>query len=293
MEFLWCVKSSSAESCVYAREYSVVKLFRPFGWEQFIGEKNPLLSWVGQLVGEPHFGTKVRSYYMAKAVRAFCPSRVERILDAGCGKGQTTFWLNRNFPKAQIDSIDINPALIQHCRNVAKNIRAENISFAVQNLCSFREEKKYDLIVCCDVLEHVENWKDIVRNLSNALRPGGLLLMHVPHAGRFQDLNFGLRKYLKETIPDENGKEVGAAHVHEGLKKEDFEILKNSGVDYSVFYTFGFMTMWAHTLFEIYRGFPRYWHLILTPLLSIIPHIEKGKLKDGGGLLIKLIKASS
>ena len=79
-----------------------------------------------------------------------------------------------------------------------------------------------------------------------------------------------------------------ASQIHDGLEEKDFEILKGLGVDYNVAYTFGPITMWAHTLFEMFRGSRRYWHLLCTLLLGLIARAEtKHRLKNGWGLLIK------
>lgn len=54
-----------------------------------------------------------------------------------------------------------------------------------------------DLVVCCEVLEHTEAWRDIVTNTANMLKPGGRVILtaagpdRLPHSavdgGRLRD----------------------------------------------------------------------------------------------------------
>ena len=41
-----------------------------------------------------------------------------------------------------------------------------------------------DIAVCCEVLEHAENWADIVHNMASWLPPGGLLILTAAGPGR-------------------------------------------------------------------------------------------------------------
>ena len=43
-------------------------------------------------------------------------------------------------------------------------------------------DNAFRLILCCDVLEHVHNDRQCMRELWRVLQPGGLALLHVPYA---------------------------------------------------------------------------------------------------------------
>jgi len=268
----------------------MLKRWRPFGYEQFLLEHSPWIRHTGHFVGELHYGVKVRSFYISEALRTISPTRMKRILDAGCGKGQTVFWLSRRFPEARIRGVDINAKLIENCEKIAAKLKLGNVDFNVADLVCFRDETLYDLIVCVDVLEQISSFKEALKNLVRSVKLGGLLLLHVPHKGKFQETSFGLRRFVRSGNHANNQREqaLGASHIHDGLEEKDFEILKVLGVDYNVAYTFGPVAMWAHTLFEMYRGSRRYWHLLCTPLLGLIARAETTRrLKNGGELLIK------
>lgn len=267
--------------------------YMPFGWEQFLLETNPVLRALGPLVGELHYGLKVRALYLSAVLERLPADHYHRILDAGCGKGQTAFWLSRRFPQALIHGVDVNPELIEHCKKIAGVLNAHSLQFFVADLVSYRREEVYDLIICFDVLEHIPDWVSVLRNLVDSLKPAGHLLVHVPHKSKYLGPSFGLRRILSRSlISEKNPSAEGAIHVRDGFRQKDFCILEKWDVQYSVRYTFGPLAMHLHTIFEAYRGFRRYWHLFMTPILSTLALVDvKRQLHDGGGLLIQITKS--
>lgn len=254
-----------------------------FGSEQAILETSALRRFALGLSGELHFGFRVRANYLERALRN--QDQVEKIFEAGCARGQTSFWLSRRFPGSKIKSIDIDPELITHCRKVARSCGAGTIDFSVADLCDYQPEDSVDLVVCVDVLEHIEDWRTAVERLVGQLRAGGRLLIHTPQAGQFQDPRFGLRKMQK-------GLQAGHhEHEHDGFVGTDFAILDDLGLEYRVTNTFGKWVMSLHTFFEMYRNHSRLWWILFTPFLLLLSRIESlAPVTHGGGLLISAHK---
>jgi SAM-dependent methyltransferase len=251
----------------------------PFGSEQSALEASPLRRFALRLLGELHFGFRLRAHYLSMALKDV--DRVERIFEAGCHRGQTSFWLSRRFPGARIKSVDIDPMLVAHCQKVANAGGIEHVQFRVADLTDYHERNAADLVVCFDVLEHIQNWQAAVRTLVDQLRPGGLLLIHSPQAGQYQGARFGLRKLLRRL-------QLGhSEHEHEGFVPSDFAILDKLGLDHRVMHTFGPWAMNLHTVFEVYRSHSRLWWLFLTPLLLLFSRLESpARTLQGGGLLV-------
>jgi len=104
-----------------------------------------------------------------------------KALDVGCGTGRVSIFLaKRGF---KVDAIDIEPKVIEIAKRLANEAKVE-INFSVldftQKIDSFGEEL-YDLIICSEVLEHVENYRNIIRNMYGRLKKNGTLIMTVPH----------------------------------------------------------------------------------------------------------------
>src|SRR5882724_8401035 len=250
-----------------------------FGSEQAILATTTLRRIVLRWSGELHLGFRLRADYLEKALRN--KNHVERIFEAGCYRGQTSFWLSRRFPDAHIKSIDIDPYLIAHCRNIARSSGAEMIEFSVADLVDYQEENSVDLVVCFDVLQYIENWRVAVERLARQLRADGLLLIHTPQAERKQNRRFGLGRMQRRLQAGHN------EHEHAGFVATDFAILHDLGLEYQVINTFGKWVMSLHSLFEVYRNYSRFWWILFTPPLLLLSRLERPeRASSGGGLLI-------
>ena|SRR5688500_641661 len=47
----------------------------------------------------------------------------------------------------------------------------------VCDAADWRTDEKYDLVICCETLEHTPRGKEIIESAHEALRPGGILLL--------------------------------------------------------------------------------------------------------------------
>jgi 2-polyprenyl-6-hydroxyphenyl methylase/3-demethylubiquinone-9 3-methyltransferase len=98
-------------------------------------------------------------------------SRV-RLLDVGCGGGV----LAEEFASigCQVTGIDISPRSIEIARRHA--VRAGlSIEYHAGSatLLPF-EAENFDAVSCCDVLEHIHDWRQVIVEAGRVLKPGGL-----------------------------------------------------------------------------------------------------------------------
>lgn len=95
------------------------------------------------------------------------------VIDIGCGYG----WLLDYFDSAQrVCGSDIS----EHAIEVAKK-RSPNREFKVadiQNGVAF--EDKFDLVLAINVIEHLPNPEAGIKGICEALKPGGITLVHLP-----------------------------------------------------------------------------------------------------------------
>lgn len=106
--------------------------------------------------------------------------RPTRILDAGAEDATFVYWLADRFPGATVTGVDIDDAAVAAC--IAARPRAYDGRVAFERIDSFTDlpADHFDLVTAFDVLEHIPDDEDAVRELRATMRAGGYLLVHVP-----------------------------------------------------------------------------------------------------------------
>ena len=153
-----------------------------FGYQLYYSTINPQPKqnrFFYKVFGVMHLGERIRFLHVSKLVKQKIDSPMQ-ILDAGSGNGNYAFYLRKVFPKAEITAVDISKGKIDNASYIANSLDVKNISFNQKSLTDMREKAKYDLAVCIDVLEHIENDFEALNNIKNSLKPGGSLILHVP-----------------------------------------------------------------------------------------------------------------
>jgi SAM-dependent methyltransferase len=98
------------------------------------------------------------------------PDGLRAVLDAGCG-----YKLPIDVPReAHLAGIDMSPEAIAKNANLDERIVGDLQTYPLP-----REE--YDAVICWWVLEHVPDRAAALTNLAGSMRPGGLLVIGVPH----------------------------------------------------------------------------------------------------------------
>lgn len=107
------------------------------------------------------------------------PRGCQAVLDGGCAFGSGTAPLSAI--AGQVFGCDPNPELIARARASYPGLNFE--------VCPLEStpypNEKFDAVVLTDVLEHVANEQAVIDELFRILKPGGCLIVTVPHKGLF------------------------------------------------------------------------------------------------------------
>lgn len=96
-----------------------------------------------------------------------------QILEVGTGTGWFPLYCQRK--GLQCQGLEISPQLVEHAAKLAAaNGLKCNISLGNLEETDLGENR-YDVIVCSNVFEHVENWQKGLRVIHRALKPGGVM----------------------------------------------------------------------------------------------------------------------
>jgi SAM-dependent methyltransferase len=98
-----------------------------------------------------------------------------RVLDVGCGTGETLVAIRSAHPHLDATGVDISPVAVDRAR--AAGFAAE---VAVLPDLPF-PDATFDAIACMETLEHVSDAAGSVRSFARVLKPGGRLVLTVPN----------------------------------------------------------------------------------------------------------------
>lgn len=128
-----------------------------------------------------------------------------KICETGCGEGEITTYIKQCMPKAHIDAFDISEKVILNATE-----QHDNIDFFVGNIYNMeviepKQGKKhilntneYDLVVCSEVLEHLEEPENALKKINEITADKGYILLSVPNEPIWRICNMARGKYLKQ-----------------------------------------------------------------------------------------------
>jgi trans-aconitate 2-methyltransferase len=105
--------------------------------------------------------------------------KVNRVVDLGCGPGNSTALLAERWPAAAITGVDRSAAMIQRARETYPKL-----NWIQADLAGWRPPDGQDLIFANASLQWVPDHADVLEGFCSCLRPGGMLAFQVPSIHR-------------------------------------------------------------------------------------------------------------
>lgn len=161
-----------------------------------------------------------------------------RIVDLGCGPGNSTEALIRAFPQAAVTAIDADPSMVEAARK-----RLPGVDVSLADLSSWEAPEDVDLFFANALFHWVPGHMPLLERLKAKLNPGGVLAIQMP-----DNLDEPTHRLMVETAREGFWKQAFAAA---GLPKRaalpapaDYvETLSADGADVSVWRTTYFHRM--------------------------------------------------
>jgi SAM-dependent methyltransferase len=124
----------------------------------------------------------LRSWHISKELNKWAKQNREsrQILDAGSGFGQYVYRMARKNPMWNIKGLDVKEEQIADCNQFFDRIGYKHVHFEVADLTKLSFSNAFDLVLCVDVMEHIEEDVLVLTNYNKALKPGGMLLISTP-----------------------------------------------------------------------------------------------------------------
>lgn len=159
----------------------------------------------------------------------------KKVLDIGCGGGLLSEAMQ--YTGASVTGVDANESAIQVAREHAGLSQCE-VEYVVSSAEQYAREndKKFDLITCMELLEHVPDPDSLIRACASMLKPGGDLIV--------ASLNRNARSYASAVLAAEYilgllpkgthdyAKFIKPSEIASTLRKLNIDVMDISGMHY-------------------------------------------------------------
>ncbi len=146
-----------------------------------------------------------------QVIKALKPKKGEKILDIGCGTGfYVKYLINKD---CKVTGTDISKIYINQAKEYAAGAKylvcdAANLPF---------DKNSFDKILMTEVIEHIPDPIDAIKEIKRVLKPGGYAVITTPN--KYSPMNLAYK--IKRKIRDYKFNE----HLHEYTKTEFQDIL--------------------------------------------------------------------
>src|SRR3989338_1454770 len=154
----------------------------------------------------------------------------KKILDLACGSGGLTRKLKKNATSSIIFAIDSNEKAVQYARKRDKNISGLMYTAGNAESIPFKDDF-FDIVIGLDMLDHVPNYKECMREINRVLKKGGKLVLTVEnHYSLWPIVEFLWDKFGR-------GREYRLVHVVHFTPKVFEKLVMDSGFSIKKLYT--------------------------------------------------------
>lgn len=106
--------------------------------------------------------------------------RADRVASNSCGWGSLSIYLAELFPKATIHAFSNSATQKEYIDATAASKGLKNLTVITGDVANHEfERSRYDRVVSIELFEHMKNYERLMQKVSNALRPGGKLFVHL------------------------------------------------------------------------------------------------------------------
>jgi 2-polyprenyl-3-methyl-5-hydroxy-6-metoxy-1,4-benzoquinol methylase len=124
-----------------------------------------------------HQESDFRSSNLNNMVLRFIPEN-GKVLDIGCGTcAQTMKLIKKGY---DVQAIDSSETMVENAKRLLREAGFSPDIAQHKDLFEMSTHEKFDIIICLDVLEHIEDDLNAFRCICNLLKEGGWILISVP-----------------------------------------------------------------------------------------------------------------
>jgi SAM-dependent methyltransferase len=233
----------------------------------------------------------LRSWHVRKAIRRISrelPSS-SAVLDAGMGFGQYSWWMASRFHVWKITAADIKSEQIDDCNTFFRKIGMnERVKAIEADLVTWKSNERYDLVLCVDVMEHIERDTAVLASFSEMLNNKGYLIISTPSDKGGSDVHSDQEEsFINEHVRDGYGMEEITGKLHEaGFEKVSVAYTYGTpgSIAWRLSMKYPVIMLSASRLFFILLPF---YYIVVMPLVLMLNLADLNiRHKTGTGLLV-------
>jgi len=129
--------------------------------------------------------------------------------DVGCGAGAVVFDLAERYPETSVVGYDSARQVLARNRERTRDASLANIEFEQCVLPVFDPERRFEVVSCFYMLVYVAEAERALRNLYDAVAPGGFLVLTYHNRlarAQFRNVAEALEEYLDQPLSFEPGR---------------------------------------------------------------------------------------
>jgi len=147
---------------------------------------------------EGSFWFRARNRLILWALEKYFPN-IRNYFEIGCGTGFVTSGIHKAFPELQISASEVFLAGLPYVKQ-----RLPEIPIYQMDARTVPFYKEFDVIGAFDVLEHIEEDQTVLKQIFEAVKPGGGIMLTVPQHrwlwSEIDDFSFHKRRYSRREI---------------------------------------------------------------------------------------------
>lgn len=101
------------------------------------------------------------------------------ILELGCGWGSLSLWMAEKFPNSKIHAVSNSNSQRKFIEERAHQNGLTNLRVTTADMNSFSTTEQHDRVVSVEMFEHMRNHEELLQRISQWLKPGGRLFIHI------------------------------------------------------------------------------------------------------------------
>jgi cyclopropane-fatty-acyl-phospholipid synthase len=102
-----------------------------------------------------------------------------QVLDLGCGWGSFSLWTAERFPNCRITAVSNSARQLEFIEDRAVRRGVTNLRVLTADMNAFDIPQQFDRVVSVEMFEHMRNHAELLRKISNWLKPDGRLFVHI------------------------------------------------------------------------------------------------------------------